>query len=263
MSKRTRQKLKLVSSLTLCVLSLFSAVTLTFSWFSHNRDAQGGGMDITVGKETGSYDSHVFYRIDKTDGGEGILFTEAADQANASLGTYDGLERSYQCLLKIYVGEATETLTVTVSTDTGYFLGNPNKAHPLNTEQNVLSSVVGFKLLTPPSDGETEIVDGKKAYRFSSLTENDMQTFIDKTSISESTVPQNITITFDAASLKSNETSPKGNQCKAAYLLISYDPFLISAVFSVNIGVPEIENATSIPFQCDFRLTLDDTLSSE
>lgn len=263
MNDRTRKKLKLISSLTLCVLSLFSAVTLTFSWFSHNREASGTDMGITIGSQTGIYDSHVFYRVDTSDEGTGVLFVEAEDQANASLGTYDALEQSYQVLLKLYVKDTTDTLTVTFSTDTTYFLGNPNKQYLLDTEQNVLSSVVGCKLLAPPSDEETETVNGKTAYRLSSLSESNMQTFIDKSNITTSTTPQNFTITFNAASLKSGETSPRGNSCKAAYLLISYDPTLVSTVFSVNIGNKAIDNASSIPFRCDFHLMLDDTLSSE
>lgn len=270
MNDRTRKKLKLISSLTLCILSLFSAVTLTFSWFSHNREASGTDMGITIGSQTGIYDSHVFYRVDTSDEGTGVLFVEAKDQTSASLGTYDALEQTYQILLKLYVRDTTDTLTVTFSTDTTYFLGNstyflanPNQEYSLNAEQNVLSSVVGCKLLTPPSDEETETVDGKTAYRLSSLSESNMQTFIDKSSITKDTTPENFTITFDTASLKSGETSPRGNSCKAAYLLISYDPTLISTVFSVNIGNKEIDDVPSIPFQCDFRLILDGTLSSE
>ncbi len=263
MNDRTRKKLKMISSLTLCVLSLFSAVTLTFSWFSHNREVSGNDMGITIDSQTGICDGHVFYNIDTTDTGTGVLFVEAEDQQNASLGTYDVLKRSYQVLLKLYVKDTTEALTVTFSTDTTYFLGNPNKEHLLSTDRNTLSSVVGFKLLAPPSDAETETADGKTAYRFSSLSESDMHTFIDKSNISTSTTPQNFTITFDAASLKSGETSPRGTDCKAAYLLISYDPTLISAVFSVNIGNKTIDTMTSIPFQCDFHLMLDGTLSSE
>lgn len=255
MNPRTRQKLKLVSSLALAVLSLFSAVTLTFSWFSHNKDASGEGMDITIGRETGICRDYAFYRIDTTDEGAGVLFTETPRES-ASLGTYDALEKSYQCLLKIYVTDMVETLTVTASTDTAYFLGNPNKQYLLDSESNALSNVVGFKVLSPGDLTVESTVDGGAAYRVPSLNESDMQTFIDKNDISETTAPQNFTITVDAASLQDGETAPDGTPCRAAYLLISYDPALISAVFSANIGNPKIDNAKSVPFDCDFRLTL-------
>lgn len=273
MKEHTRKKLQLVSSLTLAVLSLFSAVTLTFSWFAHNRDVGGGGMGITVAGGTGESYEYTFYRIDTSDTAGGYLFSET-ERESAKLGTYDVLRQSYQLLLKIYVPDTANALTVTAATDTAYFLGNPNRNYPLlgadptnpalpddadSTYTNALSSVVGMNFLSPDTLTK-ETTDGKTSYRISSIEENNLQTFIDKKTINEQTVPKNFTVTAGEAVLSDGEISPKGKSCKAVYLLITYDPALISAVFSANIGNPAIENAgdaaTVIPFRSDFRLLL-------
>ncbi len=273
MNEHTRKKLKLISSLTLALLSLFSAVTLTFSWFSHNRDVGGNDMGITIGSETkGIYLDHAFYRIDTTDTSDGYLFSEV-DKSTASLGTYDVLVQSYQLLLKIYVDDTVDTLTISAITETTYFLGNPNKkylllgADPDNAAlpddadseyTNALSSVVGFILLSSDDLSEETTASGT-SYRLGTLPKGDMQTFVDKNDISESSKPENFDITISSDNMKTGETSPSGTSCKAVYLLLSYDPTLISSVSSVNIGNPAIQKdgiAAPIPFRSDFYLTL-------
>ena len=278
MTERTRKKLKIASSLTLALLSLFSAVTLTFSWFSHNRKVDGGDMGITVGQEEKAYVDHTFYRVDSTDGGAGTLFV-GMEKQSASLGTYDILKQEYQRILKIYVKDTVTALNISAVTDTRYFLGNPNKRYLLkgpdptdpsvpndNNGQdewtNSLASVVGLTLLSPSSLTK-EIKNGETAYRIASLPEDNLHTFIDKNNITETTVPQNFTLTAEGEYLgEETVTDGEGNTTtyKVAYLLLSYDRSLISTVCSVNIGNPALQKedgtAQTIPFRADFRLEL-------
>ena len=279
MTERTRKKLKIASSLTLALLSLFSAVTLTFSWFSHNRKVDGGDMGITVGQEEKAYVDHTFYRVDSTDEGAGTLFV-GMEKQSASLGTYDILKQEYQRILKIYVKDTVTALDISAVTDSNYFLGNPNKRYLLkgpdptdpsvpndNNGQtdwtNSLASVVGLTLLSPSSLTK-EIKNGETAYRITSLPEDNLQTFIDKNNITTETEPRrNFTLTAEGEYLgEETVTDGEGNTTtyKVAYLLLSYDQFLISTVFSVNIGNPALQKedgtAQTIPFRSDFRLEL-------
>ena len=51
MQKRARQKLKMFTSLFLCIASLFSCVTLTLAWFAFNNNVSGGGIGVGAEKK--------------------------------------------------------------------------------------------------------------------------------------------------------------------------------------------------------------------
>lgn len=271
MKEKRKQRLKLISSFFLCLIMLFSATTLTFSWFAHNRNVDGSGIDVSVGND-GTVLDYAFYRINTTDTGGGYLF-EITDRSSARLGTYDALKQSYPVLLKIYLKESVTASTVTATTATTYFLGNCNGKYPLleageesglnadgETYTNALSSIVGMAVL-PAESVKAETQGNKISYRLNSLPESDkMSTFIDKNKISDETVaPETITLTAtsdDIGNDKYTDGSGAESDCKILYILLSYDPTLISAVFSVNIGNSDGNSPEEIPFYNDFLLTI-------
>ena len=48
MNERIKNRIKLVSSFLMCVLSLSAAITLSFAWFAKNDTVNGGGMSVAI-----------------------------------------------------------------------------------------------------------------------------------------------------------------------------------------------------------------------
>ena len=47
-NERIKNRIKLVSSFLMCVLSLSAAITLSFAWFAKNDTVNGGGMSVAI-----------------------------------------------------------------------------------------------------------------------------------------------------------------------------------------------------------------------
>ncbi|MDY2900795.1 MAG: hypothetical protein SOT09_02105 [Candidatus Borkfalkiaceae bacterium] len=48
MNEGIKNRIKLVSSFLMCVLSLSAAITLSFAWFAKNDTVNGGGMSVAI-----------------------------------------------------------------------------------------------------------------------------------------------------------------------------------------------------------------------
>ncbi len=123
MTERTRLKLKIVSSLLMCILGLFSVITLTLSWFAYNDKAQSSGMNITM-ENSQNYLDYEYYQVERNEAGKYQL-NKITD--NSTLGAYGALIDGYQLVIKIYVDNHNDDqFTVSALTQTTYFMGNIN-----------------------------------------------------------------------------------------------------------------------------------------
>lgn len=254
MKNKTKLKFKIIFSFLPLALSFFSLVTLTFSWFAINKKSNAGGLEATISSSS-FVDSCEFYAIDTAATGTGYYFKKTTSDGDCNLGVYDILKDKYQLLIKVTLEEE-RTVFVTAKTDTDYFLGNSaakSNGHWLTADGtgNVLSSVVSFAVL---SGGDVEVADG--GYRISALPAETV-CFYDKSTISEADpaapVPSVSVTASDGLSVPADES---GEIC--FFILISYDPLLMSTVFSVNIGNTVIEQGEDvvIPFTLDFGVYL-------
>lgn len=274
-----KQYLKLISSLAMCLLSLFSLVMLTFSWFAINNNANGSGMDINMEKNENIIDSEYFYVDKKSDGNSYIPFSEGESK---NLGAYDLLEEKYHILIKVYVPESMPELYVMASTQTKYYLGNTDATgtpiYPLlkpsaadatvpeqnDTYTNALSSVVTFTVL----DSDTELEKTATGYNYlgNGFPDVSRRSRFISDAYSSNAVPESEVLVKQADGSTKISTvedkDSKGNSCRSFIIFISYDPDLITTVFSVNIGNENIytydeeKNLINIPFKCDFTLSV-------
>lgn len=273
MKERTRLKLKILSSLMMCILSLFSVITLTLSWFAFNDRTQGNGMNITV-EHSLDYLGCEYYQVVSDSQGYGLKECQ-----EPSLGAYGALKSDYQLIVKIcMLCPEEDQFSLAAKTWTNYFLGDPGgQDDPVklllppredqptlpNTDgknyTNALSSIVSFGVLT-----EQEVSAIKKGELTALPSENRLVNFIDLTnnSVNESvTLKQGTDTEITTVADQYGEAA-----CRAIYAFITYDPLLVNTVFSVNIGNGEmyVSNGEggnfNIPFVCDFSLYLEETL---
>lgn len=278
MSENFRQKYKLISSLVMCVLSLFSCVTLTFSWFSFNRETSGGGADVEIVK-IADYLGCEYYYVDK-DITDGFVFKKATLPSQKNLGEFDILNEKYQLILKLCFKTTVKNVHITAGTTTDYFLGNPDfpllssvadssgVLTPLSgtsvsgkTYTNALSSVVSFNVLSYGTGGIINQTDDSGAltgnYYASDLPQSGYVKFMQSTS--ETALPENKIVISQTAQPVTD--SFNGQTCGAIYLMLSYDKTLMSTVFSTNIGNEALNAAdgeqVSIAFKRDFYIGLE------
>lgn len=274
-----KQYLKLISSLAMCLLSMFSLVMLTFSWFAINNNASGNGMDINMEKNECLIGAEYFY-VGKN--GDGKSYIPFAEDERKSLGAYDLLEENYHVLIKVYVVENMTEVYLTASTQTTYYLGNTNAngtpLYPLlkpstsdvtvpeqnDTYTNALSSVVTFTVL----DSTTELEKTATGYNYlgSGFPDVSRRSRFISDAYSSNAAPEGEVYVkqADGSTIISTvpDTDSKGTSCRSFVIFISYDPDLISTVFSVNIGNDNIytydeqKNHVNIPFKCDFTLSV-------
>ena len=254
MKNKTKLKFKIIFSFLPLALSFFSLITLTFSWFAMNKNSNAGGLDATISSSS-FVDGCEFYSIVTDATGTGYYFKKAASDGDCNLGVYDILKDKYQLLIKVTLKEE-RTVYVTAKTDTDYFLGHStakSDGHWLTADGtgNVLSSVVSFAVLSGGDAEETS--DG---YRLSALP-SETVCFYDKSTLSEADpaapAPSVNVTASDGLSVSESES---GEIC--FFILLSYDPLLMSTVFSVNIGNTVIEQGEDvvIPFTLDFGIYL-------
>lgn len=279
MKNINKQYLKLISSLAMCLLSLFSLVMLTFSWFAMNNNANGGGMGINMQKNENIIGAEYFY-VDKN--GDGNSYIPFGEDESKNLGAYDLLEEKYHILIKVYVSESLTELYLTASTQTTYYLGNTDSTgtpvYPLLKPSaldvtvpeynaaytNALSSVATFTVL----DSDTELEKTATGYKYlgNGFPDISRRSRFISDAYSSNAVPESEVFVKQAdGGTKIQtvaDTDSKGESCRSFIIFISYDPDLISTVFSVNIGNDNIytydekKNLINIPFKCDFTLSV-------
>lgn len=62
MNERIKNRIKLVSSFLMCVLSLSAAITLSFAWFAKNDTVNGGGMSVAIENDATSWGRSILLR---------------------------------------------------------------------------------------------------------------------------------------------------------------------------------------------------------
>jgi len=263
MNVKSKSKLKMISSLITCALSLFSLVTLTLSWFAMNKDADAGGMGVLI-KDTSLVKQIDYFVADST--ADGYVFKPADDENPNVLGQYDILADKYQFLIKVTL-HSQMNIKIAGSTQTDFFLGSATAENGLMltekgykadgaTINNALSSVVAISAFVS-TDTKINITktDDKTGYTIAQLPEKSVG-FFDGTvadiaaSLTQAPViANNLNVAAD-----DNE-----NNEFVFFIMLTYDSNLMSAVFDANMENPvfaEGDADSSIPFLLDFELLL-------
>lgn len=265
MQKRARQKLKMFTSLFLCIASLFSCVTLTLAWFAFNNNVSGGGIGVGAEKKADLIAYEYYVADTREENKDKFLFVKTTDETKQKPGAYDVLNRKYQLLIKLYLRADAQKVLVSAETDTNYFLGDGTQEHRLaaalpadGTLKNPLSSVVAMRGVAA---GEELAGDANNGYVWTEKADEKYWKFMADSSAnsvprSAITMPE---ITLPESTETFTGTGYDGSaytnaECKTAFILISYDTALIEAVFSANIGNNDIVNLDEVPFMCDFEI---------
>lgn len=288
MNERIKNRIKLVSSFLMCVLSLSAAITLSFAWFAKNDTVNGGGMSVAIENDANVVGAEYFIaeKNGSNNGSTQLNFKKIPAEA-ARMGAYDILDKKYQLLAKVYLKSDMETIRVSGNTQTTYFLGaldlESNKSkYPLLpptsgdinepqegiagdvTYTNVLSSVINFTVFAA---GEiNERTDGTEGYYFAgTLPSGDrIAKFINNSATA--TAP---TKTINLVQTENTDTvttgGPEqfnGQPCRTLFIMFSYDEAIMEKIFSDNLGNTNMYtyidgNLINIPFKCDFTISFE------
>ena len=289
MNERIKNRIKLVSSFLMCVLSLSAAITLSFAWFAKNDTVNGGGMSVAIENDANVVGAEYFIaeKSNPDSSSAQLKFKRITDEP-VRMGAYDILDKKYQLLAKVYLKSDMETIRVTGNTPTTYFLGaleNNKSKYPLlpptsgdvNVPQesttdggvtytNVLSSVINFTIFT--ADEIKARTDGTEGYYFDGTelpSGNRIAKFIN---VSETDNPLTQTINLvQTAGIDTVTTGGaeqfNGQQCRTLFIMFSYDEAIMEKIFSDNLGnnniyVEDSEgNLINIPFKCDFTISFE------
>ena len=287
MNERIKNRIKLVSSFLMCVLSLSAAITLSFAWFAKNDTVNGGGMSVAIENDANVVGAEYFIaeKNGSNNGSTQLQFKQVPAEA-ARMGAYDILDKKYQLLAKVYLKSDMETIRVTGNTQTTYFLGaleNNNSKYPLlppsaddiyvpqegtvdgKTYTNVLSSVINFTVFT--ADEIMERTDGTEGYYFAgtALPSGDrIAKFIDSTDAEKPTSPIDLVQTAGIDTVTTGGPEEfNGQPCRTLFIMFSYDEAIMEKIFSDNLGnnniyVEDSEgNLINIPFKCDFTISFE------
>lgn len=287
MNERIKNRIKLVSSFLMCVLSLSAAITLSFAWFAKNDTVNGGGMSVAIENDANVVGAEYFIaeKNGSNNSSTQLQFKQVPAEA-ARMGAYDILDKKYQLLAKVYLKSDMETIRVTGNTQTNYFLGtlvNNVSKYPLLppsaddiyvpqestaggvTYTNVLSSVINFTVFAA---GESEIkarTDGG-GYELVSDTlpsGNRIAKFINDSAATAPTPTINLVQTADIDTVTTGgEEEFNGQLCRTLFIMFSYDEAIMEKIFSDNLGNDNIyveSNGTliDIPFKCDFTISFE------
>lgn len=289
MNERIKNRIKLVSSFLMCVLSLSAAITLSFAWFAKNDTVNGGGMSVAIENDANVVGAEYFIaeKNGSNNGSTQLNFKKVPAEA-ARMGAYDILDKKYQLLAKVYLKSDMETIRVTGNTQTNYFLGaleNNKSKYPLLppssddiyvpqegtaggvTYTNVLSSVINFTIFAA---GESEIkarTDGG-GYELVSDTlpsGNRIAKFIaDSATATAPTKTINLVQTAGSDTVTTGGPEEfNGQPCRTLFIMFSYDEAIMEKIFSDNLGNNNIyvENSEgtllNIPFKCDFTISFE------
>ena len=288
MNERIKNRIKLVSSFLMCVLSLSAAITLSFAWFAKNDTVNGGGMSVAIENDANVVGAEYFIAeksVPQSSSSE-LKFTKITDGNPVRMGAYDILDKKYQLLAKVYLKSDMETIRVTGNTQTAYFLGaleNNKGKYPLlppsgdvNVPQesttddgitytNVLSSVINFTIFQA---GELTALTNGSGYELVSDTlpsGNRIAKFIaDSATATAPTSSINLVQTegIDTVTTGGPEEF-NGQTCRTLFIMFSYDEAIMEKIFSDNLGNTNIyvENndgtLINIPFKCDFTISFE------
>lgn len=287
MNERIKNRIKLVSSFLMCVLSLSAAITLSFAWFAKNDTVNGGGMSVAIENDANVVGAEYFIaeKNGLNNGSTQLKFKKITNEP-VRMGAYDILDKKYQLLAKVYLKSDMETIRVTGNTQTAYFLGaleNNKSKYPLlppssdvNVPQesttdggvtytNVLSSVINFTVFQA---GElTELTNGS-GYELVSDTlpsGGRIAKFIaDSATATAPTKTINLVQTEGINTVTTGGPEEfNGQTCRTLFIMFSYDEAIMEKIFSDNLGNNKIYvedsegNLINIPFKCDFTISFD------
>ena len=287
MNERIKNRIKLVSSFLMCVLSLSAAITLSFAWFAKNDTVNGGGMSVAIENDANVVGAEYFIaeKNGSNNGSTQLNFKKVPADA-ARMGAYDILDKKYQLLAKVYLKSDMETIRVTGNTQTAYFLGaleNNKSKYPLlppssdvNVPQestaggvtytNVLSSVINFTIFQA---GELEArTDGTEGYYFAGTdlpSGGRIAKFIADSATATAPTPTiNLVQTAGIDTVTTGGPEQfNGQPCRTLFIMFSYDEAIMEKIFSDNLGNNKIYvedsegNLINIPFKCDFTISFD------
>lgn len=283
MNERIKNRIKLVSSFLMCVLSLSAAITLSFAWFAKNDTVNGGGMSVAIENDANVVGAEYFIaeKNGSNNGSTQLKFKKITNEP-VRMGAYDILDKRHQLLAKVYLKSDMETIRVTGNTQTAYFLGaleNNKSKYPLLpptsgdinepqesiagdvTYTNVLSSVINFTVFT--ADEIKARTDGTVGYYFAGTlpSGNRIAKFIDSTDAEKPT--SSINLVGDSDTVTTGEAEEfNGQLCRTLFIMFSYDEAIMEKIFSDNLGNDNMyveSNGTllNIPFKCDFTISFE------
>lgn len=287
MNERIKNRIKLVSSFLMCVLSLSAAITLSFAWFAKNDTVNGGGMSVAIENDANVVGAEYFIaeKNGSNNGSTQLKFKKITNEP-VRMGAYDILDKKYQLLAKVYLKSDMETIRVTGNTQTTYFLGaldleNNKSKYPLlppssdyNVPQestagdvtytNVLSSVINFTIFQA---GELTALTNGSGYELVSDTlpsGGRIAKFIaDSATATAPTKTINLVQTAGIDTVTTGGPEQfNGQPCRTLFIMFSYDEAIMEKIFSDNLGNDNIyveSNGTllNIPFKCDFTISFD------
>lgn len=287
MNERIKNRIKLVSSFLMCVLSLSAAITLSFAWFAKNDTVNGGGMSVAIENDANVVGAEYFIAgksVPQSSSSE-LKFTKITDGNPVRMGAYDILDKKYQLLAKVYLKSDMETIRVTGNTQTAYFLGaleNNKSKYPLLpptsgdinepqesiagdvTYTNVLSSVINFTIfMTDEIKARTDETEGY--YFAGTLPSGDrIAKFIaDSATATAPTKTIDLVQTADSDTVTTGGPEEfNGQPCRTLFIMFSYDEAIIEKIFSDNLGNTNIYVESNgvllnIPFKCDFTISFE------
>lgn len=285
MNERIKNRIKLVSSFLMCVLSLSAAITLSFAWFAKNDTVNGGGMSVAIENDANVVGAEYFIaeKNGLNNGSTQLKFKKITNEP-VRMGAYDILDKKYQLLAKVYLKSDMETIRVTGNTQTAYFLGaleNNKSKYPLlppssdvNVPQestaggvtytNVLSSVINFTIFQA---GELTALTNGSGYELVSDTlpsGNRIAKFIADSATATAPTPT-INLVQTTTGNEVTTGGPEefnGQPCRTLFIMFSYDEAIMEKIFSDNLGNTNMYtyidgNLINIPFKCDFTISFD------
>ena len=285
MNERIKNRIKLVSSFLMCVLSLSAAITLSFAWFAKNDTVNGGGMSVAIENDANVVGAEYFIaeKNGSNNGSTQLKFKKITNEP-VRMGAYDILDKKYQLLAKVYLKSDMETIRVTGNTQTAYFLGaleNNKSKYPLLpptsgdinepqesiagdvTYTNVLSSVINFTVFTADEIKAREDAEG---YYFAGTlpSGNRIAKFIADSAATAPTPTINLVQTTTGNEVTTGGPEEfNGQTCRTLFIMFSYDEAIMEKIFSDNLGNTNIyvENndgtLINIPFKCDFTISFE------
>lgn len=285
MNERIKNRIKLVSSFLMCVLSLSAAITLSFAWFAKNDTVNGGGMSVAIENDANVVGAEYFIaeKNGSNNGSTQLKFKKITNEP-VRMGAYDILDKRHQLLAKVYLKSDMETIRVTGNTQTAYFLGaleNNKSKYPLlppsgdvNVPQestagdgvtytNVLSSVINFTIFQA---GELTALTNGSGYELVSDTlpsGNRIAKFIDSTDAEKPTPTINLVQTEGSNTVTTGGPEEfNGQTCRTLFIMFSYDEAIMEKIFSDNLGNTNMYtyidgSLINIPFKCDFTISFE------
>lgn len=286
MSERIKNRIKLVSSFLMCVLSLSAAITLSFAWFAKNDTVNGGGMSVAIENDANVVGAEYFIaeKNGSNNGSTQLKFKKITNEP-VRMGAYDILDKKYQLLAKVYLKSDMETIRVTGNTQTAYFLGaldleNNKSKYPLlppssdvNVPQegtaggvtytNVLSSVINFTIFQA---GELTALTNGSGYELVSDTLPSGGRIAKFIASAAATAPKPTINLVQTEGIDTVTTGGpeqfNGQTCRTLFIMFSYDEAIMEKIFSDNLGNTNMYtyidgSLINIPFKCDFTISFD------